>query len=273
MKRWVDLESQTGADINNESEDDINKKEHENNCDKGVNSKEGYEKSGSESDEELLYFAGTQIDKWGPEIDKKIASEMEMGLLRKSNYKILSESRDKYLPPENIQALRVPEMNNEIDINRTSPIGQRETILCTSQSNLTSGIAILANTVNKLAKKKSFNELSREQLFTELSDCVTLLSDVHKEISVVRRMNVKPLLNSNLFPLCKRSAFENKKDNELLFGEDICEKAGQMFKKRKVMRHSSKNEWSRGRGSVSGRRGGRGYSVSKLSMKTRGMGC
>ena len=78
MKRWVDLESQTGADINNESEDDINKKEHENNCDKEVNSKEGYEKSGSESDEELMYFVGTQNDKLGPEIDKKIAIKLEM---------------------------------------------------------------------------------------------------------------------------------------------------------------------------------------------------
>ena len=54
MKRWVDLESQTGADINNESEDDINKKEHENNCDKEVNSKESHEKSGSESEEEYV---------------------------------------------------------------------------------------------------------------------------------------------------------------------------------------------------------------------------
>ena len=97
MKRWVDLESQTGADINNESEDDNNNKEHENNCDKGVNSKEGYEKSGSESDEELLYFAGTQIDKWGPEIDKKIAIKLEMDIrLLKSQTIKLSQNCETY---------------------------------------------------------------------------------------------------------------------------------------------------------------------------------
>ena len=97
MKRWVDLESQTGADINNESEDDINKKEHENNCDKEVNSKEGYEKSGSESDEELMYFVGTQNDKLGPEIDKKIAIKLEMDIrLLKSQTLKLSQNCETY---------------------------------------------------------------------------------------------------------------------------------------------------------------------------------
>ena len=97
MKRWVDLESQTGADINNESEDDINKKEHENNCDKEVNSKESYEKSGSESDEELMYFVGTQNDKLGPEIDKNIPIKLEMDIrLLKSQTLKLSQNCETY---------------------------------------------------------------------------------------------------------------------------------------------------------------------------------
>ena len=88
-------------------------------------------------------------------------------------------------------------MNPEIQMPKTSFNYKQESTLTNAQANLSAGLSILAQTINKISKKDSYKELSRQDLFKTLNECMTLMTDTHKNISYARRMNVRSLLNPN----------------------------------------------------------------------------
>merc|ERR1712154_375154 len=110
-------------------------------------------------------------------------------------------------------------------------------------------MAILTNVLADLGKKKN-RIMTREDMFSTLNDVVSILASSHNSVSFIRTLNVKPLLHEELQVLCTKKAVTNKKNNDLLFGEDMGKTAEEARKLRNlVMKAKSKNgHWASRRG-------------------------
>ena len=93
-----------------------------------------------------------------------------------------------------------------------------------------------------LAKDEQFWTIGQQQLEVKLiinktNDVSSLLIHTHKEISLARKLNVKPLLQSSLHGLCtkKHMTSSSPTSNRFLYEEDLGDEVDKSFKKRKVV--------------------------------------
>ena len=188
----------------------------------------------------------------GPPINKTYAEDINLTLIKKTDMIELNKLHEANPSPSNIASLRVPIMNPEVTINPTCHTGQRETAIVAVHKEVTTGLAILSKLIDDVGRKSDNNSLSRQNHFDRLNECITVMAEAHKQITYIRRQNVRHLLKEKLQILCSKKATEDIDTNMFVFGDDMDRQADQQIKKRKVMKAQkfpkSKNGSFRGRG-------------------------
>ena len=220
---------------------------------------QGFERSDSEEEGDeidLQFLSRVKSAVQGPPVNASLAEKINEALLKVSDTQELLEIHDANPGPANIAALKVPEMNPEVKIPSPSPTAQKENELGLIQKDMVTAMAILTNILGDLGKKKN-REMGREELFSKINEVVSVLAASHKSVSYARKLNVKFLLHEDLQVLCTKKSITEKKNNDLLFGEDMGKTAEEARKLRNlVMKTKSKNGlWASKRGRGSKRRG------------------
>ena len=206
----------------------------------------GFEHSESESETEenqndLQFKTRTKTKPQGPPISDELADQFQLTLLHVTDVEAIKTIHDLNLSPSNVGALKVPDLNPEVRIAPMSTVAQTENVLAIVQKDICTAMSISANLLSDLGKRKN-RKLGREEMFALLNDTVSVLAASHKSLSFARRLNVKNLLNENLHILCTKKALEERKNNDLLFGDDMGKQAEEAKKQKElVMKTQAKN--------------------------------
>ena len=187
--------------------------------------------SESETDLQANSFAREVVT--GPKLGAQLANTINNGLISQDNVEKVTQLHDKFVRPVNIPNLRVPKMNEEVIV--TDHDLTKENQLIQIQQNVTTAICIIADILNDQSKVN--HKFTREEIFNKTNDVSSLLIHTHKEISLARKLNVKPLLQSSLHGLCtkKHMTSSSLTSNRFLFEEDLGDEVDKSFKKRKVV--------------------------------------
>jgi len=97
----------------------------------------------------------------------------------------------------------------------------RDNFIAGIQNILGTGLAILANMINELKRKTISPLFTPEHQFGKINECMLLLAEAHKQSTLLRRQNVKHLLNDSLHILCSKRAMEKRCSNACVFEEDM----------------------------------------------------
>ena len=101
-------------------------------------------------------------------------------------------------------------MNPEISLPADAATTIRDNFIAGIQNNLGTGLAILANMINELKRKTISPLFTSEHQFGKINECMLLLAEAHKQSTLLRRQNVKHLLNDSLHILCSKRAMEKR---------------------------------------------------------------
>ena len=232
-------------------------------------------------DESFAFDSCVQEPIVGDDIDDELAMKVNEGLVRKSNWDKVKQTKTKYLRPHNLYALRTPAVNNEL--LRVKTVRQSITTK-DSQAKLTQDLitASLAASTDLLSELK-YKEVDRAIMYEKVSDITKLLIDSHKRMSQIRRNQLRPLINERYRGVCASDNLTND-NNEWLFGSDIGRSADEVVKANqitsKILDSHPKNGYRgrdapyRGRDALRGKfppRGrGRGHSNFNLKRKETG---
>ena len=206
-----------------------------------IEEEELFQQSDSEEEPDMNFKARVYAPPTGPPVSDKLANEIADSFLKKPDFKGLNDIQDNNPAPQNIASIRVPAMNSEISLIQNSSIWQKENAMTAAQKGICTSLSILTYTIADISKKRSHQSMSRHELFEKMNDCMSILVDAHKQISLGRRQNVKPLLNEPLHILCSKRSYVDSYSNEFLFGNDMDRQAEELMKPRRVMRRMQGN--------------------------------
>ena len=128
------------------------------------------------------------------------------------------EILQKYKVPSNCNELFVPKVNSEIwtKLNANSKRSDiRTSVLQNTLVKVLSAIIVTVNDLLSHREKKTSPDY--KTLIPKLTDSVTFIGHVHKELSFKRRDAIRPFLNQEL----KQAYSRTLKPGKFLFGEDF----------------------------------------------------
>ena len=233
----------------------------------------------SDDENDYQFNAGFEVQKAGPAISGSLAEAINKSLLCQSDSNELKKIHDNNPIPKNTESIRVPKMNPEISLPADAATSIRDNFIAGIQNNLGTGLAILANMINELKRKNISPLFTPEHQFGKINECMLLLAEAHKQSTLLRRQNVKHLLNDSLHILCSKKAMEKRCSNVCVFEEDMGSQADQLFKNNRVMRRKimksrpgkAKNGFRPTRGPLRGpRRGGVGMRSRRAGLPRGG---
>ena len=175
----------------------------------------------SDDENDYQFNAGFEVQKAGPAISGSLAEAINKSLLCQSDSNELKKIHDNNPIPKNTESIRVPKMNPEISLPADAATSIRDNFIAGIQNNLGTGLAILANMINELKRKTISPLFTPEHQFGKINECMLLLAEAHKQSTLLRRQNVKHLLNDSLHILCSKRAMEKRCSNACVFEEDM----------------------------------------------------
>ena len=233
----------------------------------------------SDDENDYQFNAGFEVQKAGPAISGSLAEAINKSLLCQSDPNELKKIHDNNPIPKNTESIRVPKMNPEISLPADAATSIRDNFIAGIQNNLGTGLAILANMINELKRKTISPLFTSEHQFGKINECMLLLAEAHKQSTLLRRQNVKHLLNDSLHILCSKRAMEKRFSNACVFEEDMGIQADNLFRNNKIMRRKimkprpgkAKNGFRQTRGPLRGpRRGGVGMRSRRAGLPRGG---
>ena len=203
------------------------------------NDRESFSDSESEFDQ---FFV--QDDRCGDAINDKLAGKVNNALLVSPEKEMLTDLLAKHPRPKNVPNLKLPKVNNEVKIVN-KPVKFREGRLGKAQNCVEKGLTVVLQifSKSKLAKGKKSKILDANETYSEASDATKLLVTVHKELSQLRRENLRSSFSHRNRNVCNAQLYEKIEDNELLFGKDIAKKIEEVNRMKKFQ---SSKKTSRG---------------------------
>lgn len=203
------------------------------------------------SDEDDLgdFDAGVVGEETGADIHTRLCEHFDRGMCAASDIKNLQETYKRYPRPQNVKNLRTPKLNTEL-VFRDEYALKRERKFHRAQEGVTrsiTAVAQLMSTTREAADKKS--TLDRKVCFQTLSDAARMLMATHKELSQIRRENLRSTINPKFKALCNSKHFRDADSNEHLFGEDMAKKVDEISRTSKLTDTlgGAKNVQGRGR--------------------------
>ena len=206
------------------------------------------------SEFEDMQYGGT--DKKSPAILESLASKINQACVNKPNMEKLNKILDKFAPPENCVNLAVPKVNEELwlDLNRFHR--SNDLAVQTIQKYLLGGMSAVAMALNEVVKCRTNNEpLDLQKANENLYYAVTLLGYSSYELSMRRRISLRPKVNSAYRNVCRPS----RPLTTFLFGDNLPQALDEIGKgnriRNKFSNHGGRGGFSSG-GFSSGGRGG-----------------
>jgi len=139
----------------------------------------------------------------GKPVEDEIAKNMASMLSGRMDEKKLLETMEEYETPENIPALKVPLVNEEIWNSVSPKIRSTDLKAQRVQRFLTKGMTAMVT---------DLKEPSKMQI-----DGLACLTAANNELNMLRREVIKTEINNRFLPLCKPSV----KVTDFLFGDDL----------------------------------------------------
>ena len=198
---------------------------------------ESVNEENSDSEEHLVFETRIKTEHFGPDINSDLANKINDTLLKASNIQELTKLHENYPIPGNITALKTPNMNPEVKIHSISNTGHIENELTFVQKDIGCAVGMCANLLSDM-RKKSYS-FDRTEVFSKLNDITSLLSAAHKNVTFVRKINVKSLLKEDLQPLCTKKGTKERENNNFVFGDDMGKQAEEVKKLRNVVMKES----------------------------------
>ncbi|KAK7469507.1 hypothetical protein BaRGS_00036486 [Batillaria attramentaria] len=133
----------------------------------------------------------------------------------------VKERMEKYPRPTNCTALVTPEVNKEIWKNLGKSVQSADIKLQHTQKAIVkAGMALMHSTQSLLRAQRGPGEASREEIkkaIAQNADAVALLGHASHELSLFRRINIRPSLEQSYMGLCS----DKVPVTNYLFGDDL----------------------------------------------------
>ena len=155
----------------------------------------------------------------GKPLDSQLASSINYLMLHKLDEKNMQDTADKYLCPENCQALDVPKVNTTIWDNLKTNTRTKDAKLQRVQRALARGINAFAQSLDGC------------QLTESQHDALALLCNAHFELTGIRKDFIRPEINPKYAHLCKAGNVQSPK---YLFGEDLSKQVKELNEEHKA---------------------------------------
>ncbi|XP_049869416.1 uncharacterized protein LOC126369164 [Pectinophora gossypiella] len=175
----------------------------------------------SELDPDILLILGEEPvreEKFGPCIQKDIASRWSDFLINGLKEDTRKEITQKYEIPENLKLAQAPVLNPEIKAACNENVLKRDNILMGKQKLLGKIITSVANTMSTLLSGNITEDATKNDMLKALSDTGRLLCHIHFSETQTRRNFILTSLSKDV----KDNIKDLKRDN-LLFGKDLQE--------------------------------------------------
>ena len=154
----------------------------------------------------------------GKPLKTDLGSSIDYMLTHKLDDKSLEDTAEKYITPDNCEALSVPKVNLTIWENLKSTTRAKDARLQKVQKALMRGITAFARSVDGT------------QLSDTQQDALALLSSANYELNCVRKEFIRPEINPKYAHLCKASTHTSK----LLFGDDLSKQVKELQEEQKA---------------------------------------
>lgn len=203
------------------------------------------------SNMKLLKEMGQEFDKveaLGPKLNETLSKVVNSGIRAKIDRNVAKDLCDKYFRPENCEALVVPKINKELwntpTIKKTTK--EVDKSFQTAQRYLNQGLVPLVTLMDKLL------QTDKEEEFKLAKDAFQLLAYAHRDVSNIRRQQLKAVVTDKYKQLCNDST----PLTENLLGDDLEKQIKTMDEVRKVGKDLSKYKgdktYNRSRGNGQG---------------------
>ena len=183
----------------------------------------------------MLMELGKKLEKTeavGKKVDDTLSKVVDSGIRSMIDRNLAKELCGNYDRPENCKALVVPKINREL-WNTTSlakVTKEKDKLLQTAQKYLNQGLIPLVQLTEKLLNGDQSN-------FKLARDSLQLLAYAHRDISNIRRQQLKAVVADKYKPLCHDST----PLTENLLGDDLEKQIKTMDEMRKVGKDLTKN--------------------------------
>jgi len=210
------------------------KRKHENDFNFDDSSSDCQEMSGDSDNEFDSFF--TDTDKVSDPIDDKLANKIDSALSHTADKEMLNALMEKQLRPKNVNNLKLPKINKEIKLNQANKsLKFKEGRLGKVQSCVGKGLSAVVTLLDKAKKaKKAKDMLSSDLVYNTMADATKLLVTAHKDLSQLRRENLRSLLPQQNREICDAQGYEVIENNDLLFGNDLGKKVEELNKVKKL---------------------------------------
>jgi len=181
--------------------------------------------------------------KKAPAVNEQFASILKEVMREKLNDEVLTETKNRYIRPENCECLEPTKVNHLIWDKLTHNTRSNDLNLQRIQANLLKGVIPIVSIVEKLVKAQGdipAELLDIESLIKTATDSVALLGAANFGINMQRRESIKPELNADYKHLCSPTV----PFTEFLFGDDIdlSKQLKDLAEATKVSKKISRNE-------------------------------
>lgn len=185
-------------------------------------------------------------ERFGTEVSASLAKVFDNICKKKSD---VSSMIKEIKIPINCKSLVVPPVNTEIWQFLERKAKSTDLNMQTIQRNLAYGIVPLIRVAELLKTRKPDVKEMRECI----SKSMALLSNTHFEISIRRRISLKPHIDRKYHQLCNK----NENVGESLFGDDVGKRLKDINEINKINKNISSVHTNFRRGNYRGRQGGR----------------
>lgn len=206
----------------------------------GGNDDDGNEFDEEEDDPNYVFNSALHQMVQGPEISDMLARDITNSLLNEADLRELRDIHDNNPTPANVPSIRVPKMNPEVNFFRGTFYESRDRVIASIQKNVCTGLSILANMMNELKRKKISPLFTKQHQFTKLNECMLMLTETHKDTTLLRRNNAKPLLNHSLYNLCSKTGMVHRETNDMVFDDDMVSQVDHVYRSKRVMKRVMK---------------------------------
>ena len=172
-----------------------------------------------------------RIKKWPEDVSNELASENNESLTGqkvsekiaeifknkwgKLPYDKLKEKAQQDLLPQNCQKLNIPLTNKDVWLQLNNYQRRNDLRLSNLQQNIQKAAVANLKTIENLLHNNKCVDV--KNLLKSNLDAISLLGHTCSELSSIRRVQIKPALNSEFSSLCDKEY----DDSEILFGSDI----------------------------------------------------
>ncbi|XP_053392796.1 uncharacterized protein LOC128555199 [Mercenaria mercenaria] len=175
----------------------------------------------------------------GPKVDRVLADTVNFGISQPVDRKIATKLCDNQKRPSNCEFLRVPKVNKELWVSSSlsKNIKERDRKMQTIQQYMTAGLIPLVNLMDKLLERNDSDSLELAR------DSFQLMAYAHRDMTNLRRQQIKPGINEKYHQLCN----DSKEVTENLLGDGLDKQLKSLDDMRKLGRDMTKPQFKQSR--------------------------